>query len=597
MSTEAVPSPSRRKPPVRVAAIAVLALLVLAGFAAVSSRRKAAQTAAPAVHPAAAPKPAAVEVQVERVFARALSQPIRVTGTLRTDEVVTLSTKATGLVKRVLAKEGDRVRRGQLLVEVDDRDLRAQRDRAVATVRAGESQVKEAEAAVHAAEARLQQARTNRNIKNVGAGSDYRRAQQSVNTSRTRLSQAQSLAEIADTEAETRVASARSSLQAARERLKALQEGSRKQEKATAEAAVNRAQSQVARMKSMLGRREQLLRDGAIASEVVDNARRDFEAAQADLDAARQQLSLVLEGPRTEELRVGEETVRMAEAALRDAEAYRAKGKVSNEDVRAAESAVEQAQAGLEASKANLAQSQWNEDEIRSVQAALNQARATVSKAQSTANQARADVRYQDELISQTRVFSPINGVVTKRSVQAGAAVVQMRNELMTLVSEDTLYFEATAPESALPQLAQGLQARVQMDALPGRTFAGVVREIIPVAEGTNRSVRLRISFPRTAQGAAVVGGFARAEIQGRSRSPVISVPREAVVSDEGQTFVFVVDRGKAARRSVRVGEAGGDGDRVALIAGVRDGEQVVVDGAVSLGNGQLVTVKAGGSR
>src|SRR5205823_4737464 len=172
----------------------------------------------------------------------------------------------------------------------------AQRDRAMAAVRV--------------AEAKLQQAKTNRTIKDAAARADYLRARQARATAQTRLSQAGSMAGIAGTEADSRVASARSSLEAARERLKALQEGSRRQEKAAAEAAVSRARAQVARMKSMLDRRVQLLRDRAIAGEAVDNARRDYEVAETDLDAAKQQLSLVQEGPRAEEIRVAQEAVR-----------------------------------------------------------------------------------------------------------------------------------------------------------------------------------------------------------------------------------------------------------------------------------------------
>src|SRR5262249_1273518 len=174
-------------------------------------------------------------------------------------------------------------------------------------------------------------------------------------------------------------------------------------EKAAAEAAVARAQAQANRTKAMLDRREQLWREGAVASEGVDNARRDHEVALTDLDAAKQQLSLVQEGPRTEETRVAEEAVRRAEAGVRDAQANEARRKVSNEDVTAAAQQVEQAQAALEAARAALAQKGWNEDEIRTALAALNQA--------------RADVRYQDELIAQTRIYSPVNGIVTDRKV------------------------------------------------------------------------------------------------------------------------------------------------------------------------------------
>jgi RND family efflux transporter MFP subunit len=539
--------------------------------------------------------PAAPEVGVELVTSGVVSEPIRVTGTLRTDEMVTISTKATGLVKRVYVKEGDRVTVNQLLVELDDSELRAQLARAEASVAAADAQIRETEAAVRVAESKLKQARTNRGMKDTGAQSEFRRAEQNVAAARSRVAQAKSLSGIAGTESETRVASAKAAVQAARERLKALQEGTRKQERAVAESAVSRAQTQVARMKSALERREQLLRDKAIAAEVVDNARRDYEASMADLEGARQQLSLAIEGPRTEELRAQEEVVRQTEAALRDAEANRARREISNEDVETANAQLLQAEAALDAAKANLAQADWNQDEVQSVQAALSQSRASVLRARAAAMQARADVRYQRELIDQTRLYSPVNGVVTKRQVQAGAAVVQMRNELMTLVSSDTLYFEATAPETSLPQLQPGLRARVLLDASPGKIFPGILREIIPVAEGTNRSVRLRISFPRPVK--AVVGGFARAEIQGRASAAGISVPRPAVVSDEGQMAVFVVSDGKAVRRPVTVGAPGGTGKRVTIIDGIAAGETVVVEGASSLTDGQEVVAKAEGSR
>jgi multidrug efflux pump subunit AcrA (membrane-fusion protein) len=565
MSTETV-SPARQKPRsnVRIAAV-VLIVVALIAVAAVAMRGRKPGNANPAV--AGAPSrpadtaPAAPEVRVEMVSAASLDQPIRVTGTLRTDETVTVSTKATGQVKLVSVREGDRVRRGQLLVVLDDSDIRAQRDRAVAALRSSQ--------------AKLAQAVTNRKIKNQGVQSDYRRAQQALAQAQSRLSQAKTLATITDTEAESRVTSARSNLQSARERLKSLQEGSRRQEKLVAESAVNRAQAQVNRAKDAMERREQLLKEGAIAREVVDNARRDYEVALADLNSAKEQLSLVQEGPRGEEIRVGEESVRQAEAALRDAEANRSRREVSKEEIITAETQVRQAEAALDAARASLAEADVNADEIRNAQAAVNLA--------------RADIRFQDELIKQTRVFSPVNGVVTKRSVQEGAAVVAMRNELMTLVSLDTLYFEATAPETSLSYLTVGQGAQVVLDALPGKILPGTLREIIPVAEGTNRSVRLRISFPKPGSG-AVVGGFARAMI--RASSAGISIPRTAVVPNEGELGVFVLNGTQVAHRPVRIGEAGGVGDRVPVQEGLRVGDQIVVEGASSLKDGQTVQIK-----
>lgn len=589
-------APHRRLGNARWPALAALALLCAVGFA--LNRR--ADLFGPRAASAEADRPPAERldapvVAVEAVAPAVLNEPIRVTGNLRTDEMVTLSTKASGVVLSVHAREGDRVTRGQLLVVIDDADLRAQRERAAGAVRAAEAQVVEARAVVQSAEARLKQAQTNRVIKDTSVRMDHRRAEQAVIAARLRLSQARSLSEIADTESETRVQSGKAALQAARERLKVLAEGARRQETAVAQAAVRRAEAQVQRMRSHLARREQLLREKAVAAEVVDNARRDLEAAESEVEAARQQLSLVLEGPRTEEIRAQEELVRQAEAALREAEANRARRGIGKDEVEAAQASLAQAEAAEESARANLAQSDWNEDEVRSATAALAVARAAVGRAEAGESQARADMRYQEELIRQTRIYSPVNGVVTRRNVQAGAAVVQMRNELMTLVSSDTLFFEATAPEAVASQLRPGLPARVLLDAFPGEVFPGTVRQVIPVAEGSSRAVRLRISIPRALHAGAVVGGFARAEIRGASASGVLSVPRAALVTRDGEFGVYVFSRGRAVRRPVEIGDPGGTGSRVPVRAGLRPGDRVIVSGAADLSDGQAVSLRPAG--
>src|SRR5438128_2510967 len=127
---ESRPTPSRR-PPVRFAAILLLGLGVIGAVAVQTGTRRSARPPAPkpAAKAPAAPQPA---VSTETVSARSFAHPVQVTGTLKSDEVVALSSKATGLVRQVLAKEGDRVRRGQLLVQIDDSELRAQRAKAAA---------------------------------------------------------------------------------------------------------------------------------------------------------------------------------------------------------------------------------------------------------------------------------------------------------------------------------------------------------------------------------------------------------------------------------------------------------------------------------
>jgi len=91
------------------------------------------------------PTPAAVqlsedkEVEVFEVVSRPLSYTLSAVGSLRTPEHVTISPKKAGIISKILVKEGDRVKRGQLLVQLDDIDARLQVERAEARVRETEA--------------------------------------------------------------------------------------------------------------------------------------------------------------------------------------------------------------------------------------------------------------------------------------------------------------------------------------------------------------------------------------------------------------------------------------------------------------------------
>ena len=136
--------------------------------------------------------------------------------------------------------------------------------------------------------------------------------------------------------------------------------------------------------------------------------------------------------------------------------------------------------------------------------------------------------------------LQPVNGVVTKRQVQTGAAVVQMRNELMTLVSADTSALRGLRPGDVAFQLRPDCPGDPGRDPRPDlRTL----REIIQVAGG--RTVPSASGSPRTGADQGCRGRLRPRRDRGQSRTPVVSVPRAAVVSDEGQMAVYVVEHDK----------------------------------------------------
>src|SRR5687768_10809859 len=92
-----------------------------------------------AASPASAPSPQAVPVIAARVVRRDIRQSLDVSGSLKTDEDVQIGSRIAGRVAQVYAKEADRVRSGQVLVRLDDRELRAELNRARATLASARS--------------------------------------------------------------------------------------------------------------------------------------------------------------------------------------------------------------------------------------------------------------------------------------------------------------------------------------------------------------------------------------------------------------------------------------------------------------------------
>jgi HlyD family secretion protein len=459
------------------------------------------------------------------------------------------------------AQEGDSVRAGQLVAKIDDTEQRAQRARAIAAVRA--------------AEARLAQSVAGGRVKDVGAEGDYARARAATATARARLAQVEHQAQIQDTASETRVRTAQAGLKSAQERLGMMREGSRRQELQVAQQSVRRAEIDLATEQRNYQRREQLLKDGAIAQEDVDEARRRVEFAQVQLANAREQLSMAQEGPRSQEVRMAEEQVTQAEQAVQDAEANRAQRQISQEEVNAAREALVQAQAAERSARAGLVQSQLTREDVRTAAAAVEQA--------------RADVAYYNEQIRQMRIVSPVSGIVTQKYVNVGESVAPANAKLYTIVSRDSLFFEAVVSERQLQWLRPGQTVRVSVDARPGKVYGGTVREILPVSEGISRSSRVRIAL-RGARDLPV-GAFARAVIPVSQKAGVLAIPAATVQSEAGISYVFVIDgQGRARRRNVELGIR--DGDRVEVMSGLRSGDRIVSSGSPAITDGAKVTTQ-----
>jgi membrane fusion protein (multidrug efflux system) len=270
---------------------------------------------------------------------------------------------------------------------------------------------------------------------------------------------------------------------------------------------------------------------------------------------------------------MAEEELRQAEERYRQAQANLARRKISQEDVRTAAASVRQAEAALAQARAGLAQKKLTRDDIENARAAVAQA--------------EADVTYDRRQLQDSRIVSPVAGVVVTRSVNPGEAV-GTSDTLLRVVAEGSVYFEGDVPERDLPLLTPGQSVTVTVDALPGRRFRGTLRQLIPVAQEGSRAFRARVLIADPGR-TLPVGGFARGEVLVSRKRDALVVPREALRGEAGDAFVYLARDGKARRQPVVTGLT--DAEHAEIVAGLQAGDPVISRGAASVRDGASVKV------
>jgi RND family efflux transporter MFP subunit len=203
-------------------------------------------------------------------------------------------------------------------------------------------------------------------------------------------------------------------------------------------------------------------------------------------------------------------------------------------------------------------------------------------------DQARADVSGSQVYSSFTRIVAPINGVVVSRQADVGYMAAPGA-PLLTIESGGDYRLEAAVQESQINKIHLGNPVRVQIDALGLQELAGTVVEIVPASDPASRTYLVKISI-------AVPGGnqqIIRSGLYGKARfvtgqTQAITIPRLAVVERGQLTSVYVVDQSGIARmRLVKTGKT--YSDRVEVLSGLGEGEQIVVDGGTAVNEGSRV--------
>ncbi len=311
---------------------------------------------------------------------------------------IEIAFKTSGrLIERTI-DEGDEVKKGMVVARLDDEQLRWQRRQAAASLTASQSRLAELQAQI-----RYQK-------ESMAAQVDQRTAE----------------------------------LQQSDARLKELLAGSRSQEIGQAEAAVERASSVQRKAESDFKRASELRRDEDISAIQFDQYKSALESAQAELERARQQLALVREGPRIEDIEAARAQTERSRAGLRQAQSVAL-------DIRRSERSRETAQAEIERAEAVLAQ--------------------------------------LDSQLADTILVSPIDGVVLAKNAEPGE-VLAAGASVVSVGDIEQPWLRGYIPEASLGRVKLGTRVKVTNDSYPGKTYHGEITFIASEAEFTPKQIQ-----------------------------------------------------------------------------------------------------------
>lgn len=500
-----------RKAPLIVIAIFV-ALCALGGFGLKAFQSRSA---------ASAPKET---VTVERGD---LEVMVVDSGTLDAVKVVELKSRASGRLQELLVQEGDRVQRGDLLAIIDPQETQFKVEQDSAQLRGAQSGVKRQQIEVEQ--------------RRVTSAAALKQAQ-------ARVAQLELEAQAQPALTSAAAAQAGAALRSAKAERNRLVQTAHPSSRVAAENSLREAQANFDNARSDEARQRELLAKGYVAQRVVENAALALRVAESRLQTARDALESLGALQRVE-LEKAEEEIRRAQAEVDRTGANRIQDDVKRKELETARAEVSRARAALRDVEALLAGKRQSE-------AGVSQLRSVLS-----------DSRRQ---LSETRITSPISGVVTKQLIQEGELVAALSGfsagtSIVRIEDRTSMLVKLNVNEIDVAKLKRGMSAEVTVDAFPNKTFRGTVTKIAPAsnnltstAPSADAVVKYEVEISLANPSEDLRSGMsAKCSLVVASRKHALRVPIAYLGKDERGSYLMIAPaepNGKPTRKDVAVG-------------------------------------------
>ncbi len=312
-----------------------------------------------------------------------------------------------------------------------------------------------------------------------------------------------------------------------------------------------------------------------ISSSEVGEARSNLIQAKARMDLAQANLERQKKQASQVEILQAQSKMELAEKVLE-------RQKRLFENKIAAKKDVESAQAEYDRAKAEyeFAKNINYQREVQAREAEFATARADYEKAKQAllVLGVKPDEFYHEDS-SHYHIYAPLSGTVVERKINVGE-LVDENADLFTIMDLSQVWIFADVYENMLPRLKLGQEVRLQVLPYPDQSFQGRVTYISPVIDPHTRTIRIRADI-KNKSSLLKPEMFGEAQIITGVKKNAISIPKTAVLDEEGQKAVFVKVGDGFLKRVIEVGTK--SNGRVEVTSGLGEEDEVVTTGAFQL--------------
>ena len=471
------------------------------------------------------------------------------TGSLKAIKTVEVKSRVSGRVKQLFLEEGQNVAAGQLLAEIDPTETQLQVDQNSAQVRGAE------------AGARNQ---------SIQIGQRRITARNALEKAKSNLRQIQMELKIQPTLTNATVASAQSAYDQSLQALHQLETVTQPNSRTATEIAHRDALNSLQNAQTESQRMENLLEQGYVAKRETEGARLQLSLAETKLRTAKENLdrlqtSLKLESDQARE------RVRQAKAQLDQAKANTIQDRVKREQYQRALREVSDAQAQLR--------------DVDALVAGRDQQMAQIAQLRSVLSDGQRQ-------LGETRIVSPVSGVVTNRPVQVGELVSSLNSfsagtTVFRIEDRSQMVVSLSINEIDVAKLSIGTISEIKIDAFPNEKFTGKVTKIAPAnvsataQTSADAVVKYEVEVTLDKTSPQMKSGMsAKCTMKVIDKKDVLTIPLDFLGKDEKGSYIVLKPKDpknkkdKGTRVDVVTGPQ--SSTKIEIVSGAKSGQEII---------------------